>query len=129
MKKAIFVILMACVNGNAVAAWVKVLGGVYFDSYVDPATIRRAGNIVTMWTLRNYKTTEVLGSKKYLSTRLQYEIDCKQEHFRTLYATFHSGPMADGDVIDSASAPDKWAPIPPESVIEVQRKFACSTRK
>ena len=128
MHKALFVILMTCVSGNAVAAWVKVLGGIYFDSYVDPATIRRAGNIVTMWTLRNYKTTEVLGSKKYLSTRLQYEFDCKQEHFRTLYATFHSGPMADGDVIYSALAPDKWAPIPPESVIEVQRKFACSKR-
>lgn len=132
MRKAIVMMLLAVVSGSAAAEWVKIgsspsLGG--YDHYVDPATIRKSGDIVKMWGMYDFKTTRVVSDVRYLSEKLQIEHDCKNERSQLLFFSMHAGNMGNGDpVYYTKSVPDNWTPISPGSVDETQWKFACGKR-
>lgn len=125
MRKAILVMLLAVVSSSAAAEWVEVARSDTSTFYADPATIRRAGNIVKMWDLIDRKTPDNFNNKPYMSQRSQHEYDCKEEQWRTLYFTFFSGNMAGGNAVYIDSDPGKWAPVPPGSIAEGMWKFAC----
>ena len=55
MRKAILVMLLAVVSSSASAAWVKVSISEAGTGYVDPATIRKTGDKVTMSEMTDYK--------------------------------------------------------------------------
>ena len=126
MRKAILIMLLAGVSSNAAAEWVEVGSSEKTTVYVDPATIRRAGNLVKMWNLIDLKTaTLTAGSKPYTSQMTQAEFDCKEEQWRRLYFSWHSGNMTRGEIVYSDSNPGTWEPVPPGSATEVLWKFAC----
>lgn len=52
MCKFVLLVLLVMASSGAAAEWVKVGDSPApdgFDVYADPATIRRAGNMVKMW--------------------------------------------------------------------------------
>ena len=94
-------ILLAIVSASASAAWVKVSVSGAGNTYVDTATIRRAGDIVTMSEMTDYKI-EANPTFADQSVRRQYEFDCKAKRFRMLSTTGYAGPMGSGDNVLSA---------------------------
>lgn len=128
--RVIVLMLLVLVSSAAAAEWVKFAdagsGDAYYDTYVDPATIRKSGNMAKMWMLFDFKTTQVLGGDRYLSVKSQQEYDCKDERDRTLYFMYQTGNMGNGGVIQSSDGtPGKWTPVPPGSFREALWNYAC----
>lgn len=98
--------------------------------YVDPDTIRKNGHRVKVWELVDSKTVAYSKSDKpsYLSIKLQHEYDCKEEQYRSLALSYHSGNMGSGKVSDSDADTTKWEPVPPRSMAETMWKFACGIK-
>ena len=125
MRKAILILLLAVVSGNAGAGWANVGSNETTTVYVDPTIMRRKGNMVEMRYLVDFKTVQTMAGMSFISTTTQYEYDCKEEQARTLSLSFYAGNMGGGEVIHSDSHPSKWAPIPPGPIGERLRKLAC----
>ena len=62
--------------------------------YVDPGTIRRKGDRVTMLELIDYKTIQTVANTAFLSAKVHREFDCDGDRHRTLATTKLSGNMA-----------------------------------
>ena len=125
MRKAVLMILLAATSGSAAADWVWVGKNKFGIVYADPATIRRAGNLVRMWDMSDYKATQTVGGKPYLSMRTQYEYDCDKDRSRLLELFAHPENMAGGEAVYSEVNPRNWRPNPPDSGIARLWKFAC----
>ncbi len=126
MRKAILMMLLAVMSSSAVAGLVEFGDTEDSNVYADPSTIHREGNRVKMWILEDYTTPkmdEILGP--FISVKRQDELDCKEEQSRTLYISFHSENMGEGEVVGIDETLGKWTPVIPESVGETQWKIAC----
>ena len=129
MTKAILMVLLAVVSSCAAAGWVKVGGGGgEYNVYADAATIHKAGNTARMWNILDYKSVRVLDGKRFLSSMMQYEYDCKAERGRLLYSSIRSQNMGKGDAILTDLFPHEWRSLPHGSVVEELWNYACSTR-
>lgn len=115
MRKAIFM-LLAVVSSSAAAEWVKVGGNETMTIYADPASTRKVGGWVKIWSLFDLKTALDSQGKSYMSIKHQNEYDCNEEQSRKLYSSFHSGNMGEGEVVYRSSDPGKLEPVPPGSV-------------
>jgi hypothetical protein len=93
--------------------------------YTDPDTIGLKGDVVTMWSLHDYKTLQTMGSTSYLSYKVQIEYDCAEEKIRKLSSTFFSGNMGSGDVVYSVSKEGKWQRVEPGSLGQSEWEVAC----
>jgi len=112
--------------GAANAEWTDIgATGIYIQS-VDRATIRRNGNLVKMWGLKDYKTMQTVAGDSFLSSKTQAEYNCKEDRSRTLAFLWFDGQMGNGKVVYSnGNLKDEWAPITPGSVAERLWKIAC----
>lgn len=129
MRKSILIMLLAVVSSSAWAEWVEVSRNDTSTIYANPATIRKAGDIVKMWYLIDYRIIQGANvGSPFLSSKDQSEYDCKEERTRTLYFTNHSGNMGGGDNNYSSETPLNWRPISPGSVGESLWQFACGKR-
>lgn len=125
MKKLLTTLLVSLVlSGSAWAEWVKVANNDFADYYIDPATIRKDGNLRKVWQIQNLKQRDKEGGR--LSSRSRWEFDCKQERSRPLSFSTHSEAMASGTTLMSHSASDQWDDIPPESISEAVLKIVCA---
>ena len=94
--------------------------------YVDYATVRRAGNILTMWELFDYETKQTLaGKKKYLSHTTEREYDCAAELTRILVVKWYSGQMGSGKMLDSLNLISNWTVVERGSIAEALWIAAC----
>lgn len=126
MRNAGILLLLTLVNSNAAAAWVEVAGNEVTVAYADAGTIRRAGSMANMWHLLDYANAgSIEGIKPYLSIKMQDEYDCAQERTRTLNMSLHSGNMGEGEVLGTVTDPSGWRPVPPDTLVETLRAFAC----
>ena len=109
------------------AEWDKVFaaGSNSFDVYLNPDTIRKSSNNVKMWVLYDNKWARGNAGKKYMSTKLQNEYNCKEERIRTIYQIHYSENMGSGEVVFTFKKPNEWTPITPDSVDEGVWKIAC----
>ena len=124
MKKLLITLLASLlVTGSAWAEWVLISGDDTVDHYIDPATIRKDGNLVRVWEISDLKTRSTAGD---LSRRIRYEYDCKQERIKLLSFSTHSGPMANGTTLLSDSSDGEWLHIPPGSIGESVLKIVCA---
>lgn len=124
MGKYILLMLLAVGSNRAIAEWVSVSGSGSTTVYVDISTFRKDGNKVKMWILQDSKTAKPT-TPPYMSSKEEMEFDCAEEQSRALYRSFHSGNMGAGETVHTSPDPDKWKPVPPESIIEVVWKLAC----
>ena len=124
MKKLLITLLASLlVTGSAWAEWVLISGDDTVDHYIDPATIRKDGNLVRVWEINDLKQRHKDGE---LSRRFRSEYDCKQERSKTLSISEHSGPMASGTTLISGIPNSSWRDIPPGSIGEAVLKIVCA---
>ena len=124
-------VFLTILTGSAVAGWTVVGKNdeQMLRVYVDESTVRRNGNLVKMWSLRDYKEAQVLGEKTVLSAKNLDEYDCLNEQTRVLSAYIYSGNMGEGDVVLRVTEARNWQPVVPESVGAAKWKVACKKIK
>ena len=61
-----------------------------------------------------------------MSRRILVEYDCKEERYRVLSISGHSGPMAGGETLGSDSSRGNWNYIAPGTIGETVLKFVCA---
>ncbi|OAI43885.1 hypothetical protein AYO43_09765 [Nitrospira sp. SCGC AG-212-E16] len=127
MTRLLLITLLLLSSAPAYAEWVPIdVNDRGMTTYVDPDTIRRKVEMVTMWVLIDYKTAETtVGDQSYLSTKQKHEYDCDGERGRTLTFTDFSDHMGNGKVVYSDSDTSKWDFIAVDSLGQILWKVAC----
>ncbi len=133
MRKVILMLLLAVVSSSAMADWVRIgsIDAANLIIYANPDTIRRTGNIVSMWNLLDFTAIQrSAGSTNfpeitYLSVKAQHEYDCKTAQQRILYFYWYSENMGKGDVVFSDDTVEEWSPVYPNSTKDILLKYAC----
>lgn len=125
MTRMVLITLLLLSGGPVYAEWVNLGGSTTATLYVDPETIRRNGNFVKMWILFDYKAIYINAGKSSWSLKAQSEFDCAEEQVRVLAQYEFSGPMGQGEIVDSDSNPHKSEPVMPGSFGQTEWKFAC----
>ena len=122
---SLFIALQVLSSRVAYAEWVEV--GITDEAtvYADPATIQRKGDVVKMWHLHDFKTTQTVLKKSSLSSRSQDEYDCTAARHRALASTSFSGSMGSGTIRSSYSIKGKWEPVPPGTMTQSLWNVAC----
>ncbi len=128
MRKVILMLLLTAAGNNAMAEWIDVGSNENTAIYVDPASVKRAGDMATMWHLTDFKTPRKDMGEKYLSAKDQNEYDCKEMKSRRRAYSQYSKNMGEGKVVYSDSFTSRWRPVPPDSGVEILWKFACTKR-
>lgn len=94
--------------------------------YVDYASVRRTGNVLTMSELFDYESNQTLrGPKVYLSHTTEREYDCHAELTRVLAVRWFSGHMGSGTMIDSLNLISNWTIVERGSIAEALWFAAC----
>ena|ERR1035437_6576475 len=122
MRLAIGLIL-ALATAPALAAWEKAASSDKGTFYIDPATIRKNGDLREVWQVEDFKAKRPDGA---ISVRTLREFDCKGDRVRVLANSEHSGAMATGKTLVSKNDTGKWGHIPPSTVIAVISKAVCA---
>ena len=124
------VAILPCWSGTSVfAEWLLVDGNEQAKVYVDPETVIRNGEWVSVWVMDDLKTAQIRGFRKYLSSRAQEEHDCIKERFRLLALEYFSGNMGSGDALYKTSGESNWTPIPRGTLAQSVWKFVCTMRR
>jgi hypothetical protein len=110
------------VTSSAWAEWVRLGGSGDSTIYVDPASIRRDGDMRKAWDIVDLQTRSKSGA---MSFRGMNEYDCKNERRRALAVSAHSGSMASGDTLTSISDIGDWKEIPPNTANAAILKAVC----
>lgn len=128
-KKVLMAAALALFGSVANAAWVDVGATDSVTAYVDPATIKRSGNVVTMWDVLDYKKAqEIPSGKSFQSVRAQTEYSCTDKNLRPLAASAHTDKLAGGGTVHAVSEPGRWRPVAPGSLDEALWTIACGKK-
>ena len=86
--------------------------------YVDPHSISREGNLVTIWQLIDFKWMQgnPRGPTRFLSTKTQKQFDCTAKRVRLLAYTEFSQGMGTGMPRDGYVDKNNWLPVEAESM-------------
>jgi hypothetical protein len=95
--------------------------------YVDSETIRREGNLVTLWQLVDFKWMQgsPRGPTRFLSTTTHKQFDCAEKRLRLLAFTEYSQRMGTGIPAGGYVDKDKWLPVEPESINHALWEVLC----
>jgi surface-adhesin protein E len=101
--------------------------------YIDSSTIKREGNLVTLWILTDYKWMQGnvgmgpvgFGPQRFSSTKTYKQSDCAKMRFRLLAYTEFSRHTGTGDPNDGYVDQDTWVPVEPESLNHGLWEVAC----
>ena len=129
MGKALLMGLLAVVSSSAVAEWVEIGGNESATAYADRTTIEKAGNLVKMWDLLDFKAVQARPyGKPYRSQKTRQEYDCKDDRARILHVLRYAENMGGGEEARADSDPDEWKPARPGSTLAMLRAFACANQ-
>ena len=101
--------------------------------YVEPDTIRREGNLVTIWQLIDFKWMQgnqgmgrlEFGPHRFFSTKTRKQFDCAEKRLRLLAFTEFSQHMGTGISANGYVDKDHWLPVEPESISQALWEVAC----
>ncbi|GKS63704.1 hypothetical protein YTPLAS72_10080 [Nitrospira sp.] len=101
--------------------------------YVDPSTIRRDGDLVTLWQLTDYKMMQgnapfgqfMMGPHRFFSTKSQKEFDCANKRVRLLASSEHSQHMGTGVQHAVAVAQGSGLPVESNTINEALWNIVC----
>ena len=110
------------------AEWLLVDRNDKAKVYVDPETISRNGEVVSVWVLDDLKTAQTRVFSTFLSTLAQEEHDCVNKRFRLVAIERFAGNMGTGASIYKKSGESHWAPIPRETMAQSVWKFVCGKK-
>jgi hypothetical protein len=146
MRKLILILVLASVSSNAMAEWVKIVSIDSRESpesqtaFVDPATIHKNGNLVTMWVLVDHQSGLPKGIENRLdaifhkskgitkSWKVQDEFECKDRKLRMLSYTGYAEQMGKGAIIPNDIVTGEWEPVIPGSIGAALWGFACGKK-
>ncbi len=147
MTRLLLIALLVLSPGPAYAEWVWVTASEdgEFTIYADPDTIRREGNLVTLWQLIDFKWMQWKGSMinpyrfarlhrfgyaphGFFSTTSHKQFDCAAKRLRLLAFTEYYGRMATGRAAAGYVDQDNWLPVKPESLNRALWEVACNTQ-
>lgn len=130
MNKLLITLTLAFLSTSTMAAWTRITksDGFGVTVYADYDTIQRSGNKLKIWTLNDFKAIQEIDGVKYLSIKTQEEFNCEDGQTRPLMHVAYSGNMEKGQVVNSYDNTDKWRPVKPGSIGEVQSKTACGKK-
>jgi hypothetical protein len=128
MNKSIICILLTIFSTGVMAEWVLVGKSNTGNAYVDLATIRKAGNKITIWSLDDHPAIQQIPSAgKYLSARIQYDFDCENKTKKVIALVLYSANMGGGKVVFNArDSSRKYEPVSSGSIDEGRLKLVCS---
>ena len=119
-------VLLVCVAGSASAAWVRLRGDGVVTVLVDPSNIARSTGRATMWSVINYtQPRKTVDGKQFVSSKQQIEYDCVEARSRHLAFTRHTEYTGWGEVVYTNNALGEWTALPPGSIGDALRTFAC----
>ncbi len=100
--------------------------------YFDPETIRRDGDLVTLWQLIDFKWMQgnvgmgiYPGPHRFLSTKTHKEFDCSKKQYRLLASSEFSQHMGTGIQNAVAVAQGSGLPVEPGSINHALWEVAC----
>lgn len=132
MKRFLFVLLMMiCSVSRAEWEFGFSTDNDEFSVYHDKSTIRRKGSIVKMWTMKDFSQVQNQAADTYMSSKVMYAFDCKQETAAIISFSRHTESMGGGIAVYSHTVKEKdwnWNPIAPGSVDEGSWKIACGKK-
>jgi hypothetical protein len=124
MKKAIITCLIAVCSLPAVAEWVYVNETNVSIMYIDLSSIRSDKDSRRVWVIEELKQS---GQDGAMSRRVREEFDCKNERYKLLSMSVHTGSMATGKSIFDFDKPnDSWSEIPPSTTQRAILEFVCA---
>lgn len=96
--------------------------------YIDPATIRREGNLVEVWQLTDYRWMQggPKATPRFLSTRTHKQFKCTDKRLRLLAYTEFSHRMAAGNASNGYVDKDRWLPVEADSINEALWNILCN---
>jgi hypothetical protein len=132
MRKAILMMLLAIMSNSALAEWREIGGNDKFTVYINPKILWKDGKVAKMWHLFDYKAMRSSNCHiDYISSVMQYEYDCKQRKFRSIYLSAHAEHMGQGEgsLVQSSPYPDQWEPVVSGSFGHKLFNMACGMEK
>ena len=129
---------LALSSAPVYAEWVAVekpyLSPGFRTLYVDPSSIHRQGNLVTLWQLIDFTWMQGnagmgplgFGPHRFLSTKTQKQFDCRGKRVRLLAFTEFSRHMGTGMPSNGYVDPDNWIPVEPDSINEALWEVSCA---
>jgi hypothetical protein len=127
MTRGILLVLLAVASSNAAADWIMASESAAAVVYVDPATILRTDNRVTLLELTDYRAVPDPGHP-YQSAKRSYQFDCVEGALRTLSIVTFAGKMGGGGIVLVINEPTPWLLFVPGSVGEILWRIACSRK-
>ena len=132
MKRIFLAAMLVGASYNATAEWMWI--GLMpnpgsLTVYADPTTIRRTGNTSKMWSLHDYKTTQTMVDKKFLSEKTLYEYDCSNGKRRFLHITLYAKNMGSVHITYTGGRTEPWEQKEgPDTLSGSLWQLACSKR-
>jgi hypothetical protein len=120
-------LMLVAASTNAWAeVWIETSRTDDYLAYADPSSVRRDGDLVKMWSMFDYRNPQTgIPGKPFLSTRRQFEYDCKRGRARALAVSSHAARQGKGDALASVSVKYDWRTVVPQSADDYLLKFAC----
>ena len=129
----LLITLLVLSSGPVYAEWVAVEKNYLLPGlqtvYVDPDTIRREGNLVTMVILIDWKWMQGNRSpSRFYSTKVTKQFDCAEKRLRSLAFTDYLGHMGTGRPAGGSgyTSEGHWVPVEPESLNQALWEVACN---
>jgi surface-adhesin protein E len=131
MQQLLLITLLVLSNSPAYAEWVAVEKNNHLTGsmtvYVDLDTIRRKGNLVTMWQLIDFKTMQGGRSpSRFSSRKIQKQFDCARKSLRLLALTDFWGNMGTGESSGAHIDGGNWVPVEPDGIDHTLWEVACN---
>ncbi len=124
--KKFTLILLTLISTPVLAEWIRAGSNDSNTLYVDLSSKEQSSGLVKIWSLYDFNSRQVFNGKAYLSTKNQYQIDCKRKLIRTIFSSIHTGRMGSGSTVHYASFPNvDWSPVPPESANDLIYRGGC----
>lgn len=126
----LLITLLVLSSGPAYAEWLWASANdlTGLTIYIDPDTIRRNGDLVTLWQLYDYKALQTVAGNSFLSSKAQRQFDCRNQRTKLLAFTHFTGNMGSGNRVISDTDEAEWKSVAPGSVGHVLWRFACSKK-
>jgi hypothetical protein len=130
MKRLLFVVLMVTCSVSW-AEWELVGKSADNSLFVDTSTIRKSGNFVKMWSMRNYTLVQTTGKWKWRSMMLLDVYNCKEEVMAVVQVNAFEGEMASGQSLATETYQQSewnWRHVLPGSTGKIQWEIACADK-
>jgi hypothetical protein len=133
LRGYLLLIVLGMSGVPAYAEWVPIDGTYQSPGlrtiYIDRASIRREGDLVTLSVLIDWRSMQGGRSpSRFYSTTLKKQFDCASTRLRRLAFTDFYGHMGTGPSIASYESEGSWLAVEPESLSQGLWEAACGKK-